>query len=153
MLVTNAGMVDDLARSPVRAARGIVWQTADDPTLKQEVGLSKSSVVEIQRELSQALHNLARDNNAEKFWLELKAVATKVPALARFDAVRRWLEQPVVASGAGETAAAEPVRRRTRSKTKTVYKTPRGRPVQAAYRLPRHGRSSLFAGLLRGPWG
>ncbi len=120
---------------------------------KQEVGLPKNSAVEIQRELSQALHNLARDKNAEKFWLEVKAVATKVPALAQFEAVRHWLQQPVVAADVVETASPEPARHLAHSKTKTVYKTPRRRPVRAAYRLPRHGRSSLLAGLLRGPWG
>ena len=115
--------------------------------------MPKNSAVEIHHELSQALHNLAREKNAERFWLEVKAVASKVPALAQFEAVRQWLEQPVVASGARETAAAKPVGQSARSKSKTVYKTPRGRPVRAAYRLPRHGRSSLLAGLLRGPWG
>ena len=153
MLVTNTGIVDDLARSPMRAARGFVWQAADDPTLKREVGLPKNSVVEIQRELGEALHNFGATQERREFWLDVKAAAEKVPALSQFEAVRRWLEQPVVASGAGETAATEPGRRPTRGKTKTVYKTPQGRPVQAAYRLPRHGRSSLLAGLLRGPWG
>jgi len=131
-------------------------EPVDDPTLMQEVGLAKHNAAETRHELGAAFNAFVRDKDAEKFWHDIKVAATKMPALAQFDAVRQWLEKPVLSSDADAPPDVLPTGRsapRSTPKRKTVYKTPQGRPIQAAYSLPRHGRSSLLAGLLRGPWG
>ena len=120
----------------------------------QEVGLSKHGAAEIRAELRDAFDAFAQDKDADKLWRDVKATAMKLPALAQFEAVRQWLEQPVVA-GADQAAPQMPSKsRNTRQvKSKSIYRTPKGRPVEAAYSRPRHGPSSLLAGFLRGPWG
>lgn len=143
-----------MSRCVLGAPYGV--EPVDDPTLIQEVGLAKHNAVETRRELGEAFNAFVRDKDADKFWHGIKAAATRMPALAQFDAVRQWLEKPVLSSDADATPEVLPTSRpapRSKPKRKKVYKTPQGRPVQAAYSQPRHGRSSLLAGLLRGPWG
>ena len=118
--------------------------------------MSKPKAAEIGVQLRDAFNAYIQDGNVDKLWRNVKAAAMKAPALAQIEAVRQWLEQPVVAAPA-EAAPQAPTKvrkaRRGKVKAKPIYTMSKSRPVQAAYSLPRHGRSSLLAGLLRGPWG
>ena len=118
--------------------------------------MSKPEAAEIGAQLRDAVNAYIQDRNADKFWCNVKAAATKTPVLAQIEAVRQWLEQPVVAATA-EAAPHAPTKvckaRQRKVKAKPIYTASKSRPVQAAYSLPRHGRSTLLAGLLRGPWG
>ncbi len=140
----------------MRFVRMGTGQVGGDPTLMQEIGLSKHIATDIRAELGKAFNAFVQDKDADKLWRQIKATAMKMPALAQFDAVRQWLEQPVVAvsdKAAPPKSTNSHQARRDTPKTKPVFKTPRGCAVRPAYCLPRHGRSSWLQGLLRGPWG
>ena len=84
----------------------------------------------------------------------MKTAAANVPALAQFEALRRWLDEPVVAGGNAAGGKSKPGHGRRRQRQKLVsYKSPPTNAVRVAHRLPKHGRSSWLSGLLRGPWG
>jgi hypothetical protein len=96
-------------------------------------------------------------------WEDVRATVEKTPLAAHFGKLRKWLEEPVVSSGAGSAKpqrgrASEPRPSRTQTprekpaRSKVVYKTPSTNPVQAGRRLPKQGRSTLLSGLLAGPW-
>jgi len=102
----------------------------------------------------------------------------RLPVASHLEALRRWLDQPVLATDGALAAPGRPAARtatpqqaaaspsvikkqvvahhRNESKAERpnkAYQSPSGVPIRASYGQPRQGRSTFWSGLLRGPWG
>jgi len=98
------------------------------------------------------LQRLGEDAKASKIWADVKNATQDSNVLEN---LASWLNQPVATS---PRKSSKPERRARAAEMiskrhKTIFKSPPTNPVIAARTEPKHGRSSLISGLLRGPCG
>lgn len=120
--------------------------------------ISETGMGKVARVLQTEFTKLSDEVMRSKTLAELKTTPAKYNVLTQ---MQQWLNQPVVAAeGTGridlpdrETAPSRQPKLRRPQREKAAYKSPVTNAVRAARSQPRHGRSSIWSGLLRGPWG
>lgn len=120
--------------------------------------ISDTGLRKITRALQSEFNQFSDEVKRSKTLAELKTAPTQYNLLNQ---LQHWLNQPVVAAqGTGRmdrsdrgTAPSRQPKLRPPQREKVAYKSPVTNAVRVARSQPRHGRSTFWSGLIRGPWG